>query len=262
MMYSVEKIIYYIKWLYLITKPSKKCFCCFCEKNVGGFLPYKGGWKTAPKMMSALNVVGSDLDNFSCPVCFSHDRERHLWYYLNESKLLDSMTNSKILHFAPERHLSLHIAAKRPSCYIKADLFPAHTDVQKIDILKIPFPNQEFDFLIANHVLEHVSNLKLALSEIHRVLKPDGWAILQTPYASSLQRSWEDSGVQTANQRWIAYGQADHVRLFGQDIFEIIENAGFISHVKTHASILTKIDASECGVNLMEPFMLFKKIFE
>ena len=45
---------------------------------------------------------------------------------------------------------------------------------QQIDIQNIPFANETFDIVIANHMLYHVSDLTKALSEVKRVLKTDG----------------------------------------------------------------------------------------
>lgn len=46
--------------------------------------------------------------------------------------------------------------------------------VRQIDIQDIPFPDQSFDIVIANHMLYHVPDLAKALSEVYRVLKPSG----------------------------------------------------------------------------------------
>lgn len=45
---------------------------------------------------------------------------------------------------------------------------------QKIDIQSIPFPNNCFDVVIANHMLYHVPDLPKALSEVKRILKSGG----------------------------------------------------------------------------------------
>jgi len=42
------------------------------------------------------------------------------------------------------------------------------------DIQSIPFHDEQFDIVIANHMLYHVPNLPLALTEVRRTLKPDG----------------------------------------------------------------------------------------
>src|SRR5258708_6723304 len=38
----------------------------------------------------------------------------------------------------------------------------------------IPFPEESFDFVVNNQVLEHVEDIDGVLAEIHRVLKPNG----------------------------------------------------------------------------------------
>ena len=113
---------------------------------------------------------------------------------------------------------------------------------------------------IANHVLEHVSDVPRALSEIRRVLKLGGVAILQTPYSGKLHHTWEDKGIDTPVARLQAYGQEDHVRLFGRDIFEQITAAGFESRVHRHSELLADVDSFTMGVNGDEPFFLFRKI--
>ncbi len=45
----------------------------------------------------------------------------------------------------------------------------------------LPFKDSSFDIIISNHVIEHVTNNKQHLKEIHRVLKQDGLVYLATP---------------------------------------------------------------------------------
>ncbi len=45
---------------------------------------------------------------------------------------------------------------------------------QTIDMNQIPFPDQSFDLVIANHVLFYSNDLNHTLKEIRRVLKPEG----------------------------------------------------------------------------------------
>ena len=53
-----------------------------------------------------------------------------------------------------------------------------HTDLQftfeVVDAQSIPYENHSFDVVIANHMLYHVPDLARALSEIRRVLQPEG----------------------------------------------------------------------------------------
>ncbi len=46
---------------------------------------------------------------------------------------------------------------------------------------KLPFPDNHFDVVISNHVIEHILNQEAHLSEMHRVLKESGIAYLATP---------------------------------------------------------------------------------
>lgn len=136
---------------------------------------------------------------------------------------------------------------------------PATQDVQRVDMLAMPFGPASFDFVIANHVLEHVDDDLMALAEIHRVLRPGGLAILQTPYCEGLARTWSDPAVVQPGQRLQAYGQEDHVRLYGNDIFERFTQAGMCSLVVMHAHLLPGCDPVRMGVNEREPFFLFER---
>ncbi|OAB44833.1 MerR family transcriptional regulator [Paenibacillus glacialis] len=55
------------------------------------------------------------------------------------------------------------------------------------DAQEIPFHDDEFDIVIANHMLYHVLDINRAVSEIHRVLKPDGILYASTMSKSHLQ---------------------------------------------------------------------------
>ena len=45
-----------------------------------------------------------------------------------------------------------------------------------------PFKGGSFDVVLTNQVLEHVFNPDVFLSEIHRVLTPDGVLLLTVPF--------------------------------------------------------------------------------
>lgn len=209
--------------------------------------------------MLALDCIGSDTKNFSCPFCGAHDRERHLLLYLRASGLLDWIAGKDILHFAPETRLTPLLLAAGPQSYQGCDLFPRSAEIRRIDITRMPFSDGTFDVVIANHILEHVDDDRQAVGEIIRVLRPGGVAVLQTPYSAALHSTWEDSGIATDSARLQAFGQEDHVRLFGQDIFERISSAGLASEVRTQQQLLPDVDARQVGVNDREPFFLFRK---
>ena len=51
---------------------------------------------------------------------------------------------------------------------------------------EFPFENDYFDVVISHQVLEHLLNTDNFFSEIHRVLKPKGYAVISTSNLSSL----------------------------------------------------------------------------
>jgi len=75
-------------------------------------------------------------------------------------------------------------------------------------------------------VLEHVDDAK-ALSEIYRVLKPGGVALIMLPVIEGWSTTYENPRVTTPEERKRHYGQSDHVRYYGADIRERIKRAGF-----------------------------------
>lgn len=237
---------------------EKYCICC--GNRIFRFLPFAGGWKTAPPVVEHLRIVGSDLENFECPRCGASDRERHLVLYCEKFGLLGKMKNTAILHFAPEKNFSRYVQSAPPSIYVCADLCPQDQTVAKMNLQCIPHPDQSFNVVIVNHVLEHVENLEAALFEIHRVLKPGGFAILQTPYSNVLHHTFEDPGITTAAQREFLYAQIDHVRVFGRDIFEKFTSSGLLSRVVHHEDVLQDVDVEKYGVNHAEPLFLFERV--
>lgn len=55
-----------------------------------------------------------------------------------------------------------------------------------------PFPEQTFDAVLCNQVLEHVFNPEKFLAEIHRVLKPGGIMLLTVPFVwDEHQQPWD-----------------------------------------------------------------------
>jgi len=210
-------------------------------------------------LMSALDVVGSDVDNFSCPWCQSHDRERHLFLFMQAAGIFSFISGRRVLHFAPETHLSRLIQKAKPETLVKCDLHPWAPDMVEMDLLALPYADDYFDLLIANHVLEHVEDDRRAVAEIARVLKPGGYAILQTPYSAVLERTWEDAGICSEESRLEAFGQEDHVRLFGKDIFDRIAQQGLVPKVQSHEELLAGYSPHRFGLNDREPFFLFAK---
>ena len=65
---------------------------------------------------------------------------------------------------------------------IKKDLFEKGLHVTECSVEDLPFENEYFDIVVASHILEHVSNMGIALNEIHRVLKRGGHFYIFLPH--------------------------------------------------------------------------------
>jgi len=109
--------------------------------------------------------------------------------------------------------------------YKISDLRSTKAD-QKIDITSIPMSDESVDIIVCNHVLEHVMDDRKALRELHRVLKPGGWAIINVPVDYAREQTYEDPKITTDKQRKIHFGQADHVRVYGRDYTQRLAESG------------------------------------
>jgi SAM-dependent methyltransferase len=180
-------------------------------------------------------VVGAGAREAACLKCGSTDRERLVYLYLRDvARLFDTHADTAILHIAPEPRLSKAIRRLGPRRYVCGDLFadgydyPA--DVVPLDVLDLPFGDGAFDWVLCNHVLEHVLDDRRAMGELLRVLRPGGRAILQVPVSKTLPETLEDTAIVDPQERAAVFGQPDHVRIYGQDYGRRLEECGFRVH--------------------------------
>jgi len=235
-------------------------YCLICRQEIEDFLPFENGFDSLHPVQKALQWVGSDIDHFYCPKCGSFDRERHLFVYLSAApQLLQSLHGGRILHFAAERYLSLLIANAQPLQYVKANIVSNDPEVEIINIERISYPDDYFDIVIANHILEHVNDDRQAVNEVRRVLKTGGHAILQTPYCSTLPSSICEFTPSSLETRTILFGQFDHVRAYGSDVFSRIAESGLRFIGGKHDRFNISVDSRHLGINPVEPFFLFQK---
>jgi SAM-dependent methyltransferase len=237
--------------------PSPARTCVFCNGMVEAWLPFRIRESDGFAFLKKLQSIGSNIERFWCPHCSSIDRERHLRLFLDRLNIMERARGGTVLHMSPEYRLRGYIEGHDLASYIRGDLTPTAEGVQQIDLQQIPYPDQKFDLVICNHMLEHVADAELALREIHRVLKPGGRAICQTPYSPRLTKTFEDPRLQTTDDRLFFYGQEDHVRLFGSDIEQYFATVGFVGRLVPHAEILPDLDPEQFGVNEREPFFDF-----
>lgn len=153
----------------------------FCGAHLRSFLA--GGESHA--VLAERSVIGGGLrSTVTCPVCLSFDRERAVYLHLKARPHMLAR-GTKLLHVAPERNLEVWLRSLPEIDYVSADLDSPDVDL-KLDLTDIALPDSTFDAIICNHVLEHIPDDAKAMSEMLRVLKPSGWAIIQTPISLSL----------------------------------------------------------------------------
>ena len=140
-----------------------KCICC--NHNIKGFLP---GGEKGSKLFAQNKVIGGGFrDNNICPVCGSSDRIRWQKYvYTHFTNILKE--ECTVLHFAPEDYIYTLIRKNINCDYYTGDIEIGKAQ-NRIDITDIQFRNDFFDYVIANHVLEHIIKMDKAFNEIKRV---------------------------------------------------------------------------------------------
>ena len=163
--------------------------------------------------------------NALCPGTLSLERHRLLWLYLDRKTtfLTDSI---RVLHIAPEQVFYKKFKSFSHWDYTTSDLHSPLADV-KADICALPFEDNSYDFILCNHVLEHIPNDLKAMEELYRVLKPGGTAILQVPLEEDRENTFEDDAITDQRERTRIFGQYDHVRVYGQDYYNRLQKAGF-----------------------------------
>lgn len=164
----------------------------------------------------------------SCPRCGSLERHRVLWVLLERYTDLYSAPH-RMLHIAPEPRLAAHLAAQPNIEYTSADLASPHA-MEHFDITEIPYPDATFSAIVCCHVLEHVPDDARAMRELRRVLRPGGWAVLDTPVHHDRAVTDEDPSVTDPEERRRRFGQPDHVRVYGRDFAARLADAGFLVH--------------------------------
>lgn len=206
----------------LVARFDRRLECPLCHGRLRQFLPFG---LELPVLKELSVIGGGHRENALCPFCGCIDRERLLFLYLVHQTDIFRLP-ARVLHVAPEARVAEFMHKQATIDYVTADL--TGSDVMFVmDITRIQFDDCSFDAIICNHVLEHVVDDARAMSELHRVLRPGGWAVLQVPISRGLARTREDFSITSAPEREAAFGQADHVRIYGSDYPARLERAGF-----------------------------------
>lgn len=179
-------------------------------------------------------------ENVLAPGTLSLERHRLFWLYLkNETTFFSAPL--RVLHFAPEQAFVQKFKKQKNLTYTTTDLNSPIADV-KADICDLPFKDHSFDFIICNHVLEHIPDDTKAMQELYRVLAPSGTAIVQVPYDAKREITFEDNTITDQSERTRIFGQYDHLRVYGMDYFKKLSSIGFNVNALDYTSGISSDD--------------------
>jgi SAM-dependent methyltransferase len=189
-----------------------------------------------------------DRPDARCPGCNSFERHRVLWMWMRDrGGVFDQRLT--VLHIAPEEVFESRMRALPNLEYTGGDLFPRGEQV-RVDLTDIPFEPASFDLVICNHVLDEIPDDRLALREIHRVLRPGGRLITQTAVQLDRESTFEDPSLTPEERRRVFHTQ-DDVRIYGRDFADRLAEPGF--HV-------TRVDyVAELGPAVVERHALAER---
>jgi len=212
-------------------RPSKAVYYCpCCNHKLTKFVD--GKYKERNEYFNPIRYANTE-QKVQCPVCRAIPRHRILALYFQ--KHIDELKKKRILYFAEEYGIQLWM--QRHGIHpITADLYTA-ADL-KLNIEDTQLPDNSWDWIICNHVLEHVNDYHKALRELYRILSPGGTLIISFPILSSLSTLIEEgqegrevpeneTEEELRSRRLQNYGQADHLRIFGADSMKILSSIGF-----------------------------------
>ena len=146
--------------------------------------------------------------------------------------------------FKCSRYVGLEIDSPQNRNNKKADFF--------YDGTTFPFKNSEFDSIVVNEVLEHVFKPSDFLSEINRVLKPNGMLLLTVPFC------WDEHEQPNDYARYSSFGLKSLVERAG---FSLIEQRKTMNDLRAifqmlNGYIYKKTATRSFSVNLLTTFFL------
>jgi len=200
--------------------------CNVCKASYQSFAPRYPSKKDR-NALEKNKVIAGYGENVYCPNCMSTARERLVIAMLDKIDL----QSKKILHLSPEEKVYQYLIDK--ANVVTADLNPGFYKnidhkVMQADLNKLPYAVSSFDIVIGNHIMEHIPDDRKAISEIYRILKSGGVAILQVPFSISNSDTIEDPFIKDPKKQSELFGQKDHVRIYNlENYINRLKKAGF-----------------------------------
>ena len=160
-----------------------------------------------------------------CPRCNAKSRHRRIWLFLQNKTNLFTDTLS-LFEVSPKVSFARRFSQISNIHYLGADIYFRPYISLKMDLTATALKAESFDAVLCVHVLEEIIEDRRAMQEIYRILKPGGWAVVSVP--TDLDRpTFEDAGITTPKERKRAFGEPDHVRVYGFDLVDRLKESGF-----------------------------------
>ena len=135
------------------------------------------------------------------------DREKLIYLCITRrTNILNSSKNIRLLHIAPEKNLQKILKSFSHIEYISGDINLSKNCDIRLDITDMNFEDNLFDVIICSHVLEHIVDGRKAMHELLRVLRPEGFAILQVPISKNAKETFEDFSITSPEEREKYFG--------------------------------------------------------
>jgi SAM-dependent methyltransferase len=157
-----------------------------------------------------------------CPNCSSRERDRLLARYMTRNNI--DVRGKCVLHLSPER--CFWRQWRNEPNYVGGDVKKSKVANAFVDITSIQFPDEHFDFIFCNHILEHVVEDRQGMRECLRVLKPHGYAIFSVPLFENGRETFEPPPGMSKREIERICGW-DHKRIYGFDFLDRLHEAGF-----------------------------------
>lgn len=227
------------------SQPGSPAFCPACRRWSTGFRRDQAGTERA------------------CRHCRSLERHRVLAVLVPAlaGRLTAAGARSGrplVVDVAPTSSLAPTLAALSGTRVLRMDFDPAadgrDVDVQA-SVTAMPLADASVDLLVCSHVLEHVPDDAAAMAEVARVVAPGGLGLVVVPWRAG--PTDEDPAASPA-ERVRRFGQADHVRYYGDDVEARLERAGLDVRRLVPQDLLPPWAVQASRLRPREPFWLVR----
>jgi hypothetical protein len=86
---------------------------------------------------------------------------------------------------------------------------------------------------------------------MHRILADGGYCVLTVPQKDNLAITYEDLSITDPKEREKVFGQFDHLRIYGNDFVDMLEQSGFK---------VTVVNEGDFDMDLARKYVLFPPV--